>query len=197
MPFQTKENGIIKKQMKINSHSREEVNELEIKIAKEKTIQVDVITQIDNPCARKVKFKDVRKVNIGLCNKDLLCLRKKRKGAMMNCIVFILRLKYEDLFKEVHIKVFNTGKLEIPGIQDDKFLEDALDHLVSKLQPYITTKLSYERENISTVLINSNFTANYYIDRNALYNLLKYKYKLNTSYDPCSYPGVRLSLIHI
>jgi len=51
--------------------------------------------------------------------------------------------------------------------------------------------LSYAEKNISTVLINSNFTANYYIDRNALYNLLKYKYKLNTSYDPCSYPGVR------
>lgn len=191
IPFQTKGNGIIKKQMKINCHTTEEVSALDGKIKKEKMIQVDIISQINNPNARKVKFKDVRKVNIGLCNKDLLCLRKKKKGAMMNCIVFIARLKYREIFKEVHIKVFNTGKLEIPGIQDDMFMIDALDQLVLELQPYITSKLSYAEENISTVLINSNFTANYYINRNALYNLLKYKYKLNTCYDPCSYPGVR------
>jgi len=189
--FQTNGNGIIKKQMKINCHTVDEVIQLDSKIEKEKMIQVDVITQINNPSARKVKFKDVRKVNIGICNKDLLCLRKKKKGAMMNCIVFIVRLKYGQIFKEVHIKVFNTGKLEIPGIQDDMFLIEALDQLVLELQPYIASILSYAKEDISTVLINSNFTANYYINRNSLYNLLKYKYKLNTCYDPCSYPGVR------
>ena len=191
IPYQKKSNGVIKKQMKMNCHTPDGVIKLDEKIKDEKMIQVDIISQINNPDARKVKFKDVRKVNIGLCKKDLLCLRKKKKGAMMNCIVVILRLKYGEIFKEVHIKIFNTGKLEIPGIQDDAFLLDALDHLVLTIQPFIQTELTYAAEKIDTVLINSNFTSNYYINRNTLYNILKYKYKLNTCYDPCSYPGVR------
>ena len=43
----------------------------------------------------------------------------------------------------------------------------------------------------STVLINSNFRCNYYIDRPKLYARLRDHYKLNTSYDPCSYPGIQ------
>ena len=189
--YQCQRDGVIKKQMKVNSHSTEDVDLLEEKIKKERMIQVDIISQINNPNARKVKFKDVRKINVGLCKKDLLCLRKKKKGAMMNCFVLILRLKYKDVFKEVHIKVFNTGKLEIPGIQEDAFMIKAIDYLLVELQPFIKTPLTYEPTKIVNVLINSNFSANYYINRNELYNILKYKYKLNTSYDPCSYPGVR------
>jgi len=28
----------------------------------------------------------------------------------------ILRFPYQGKYKEIHVKVFNTGKLEIPGI---------------------------------------------------------------------------------
>ena len=41
-----------------------------------------------------------------------------------------------------------------------------------------------------TVLINSNFTCNYFIDREKLFNILKYKYKIKSNYDSCSYPGI-------
>ena len=44
---------------------------------------------------------------------------------------------------------------------------------------------------IETVLINSNFSCDYYIDRNILYNILKYNYKIAAIYDPCSYPGIQ------
>ena len=41
-----------------------------------------------------------------------------------------------------------------------------------------------------TVLINSNFNCGYFINRDKLFDKLKIKYKLHTSYDPCSYPGI-------
>ena len=41
-----------------------------------------------------------------------------------------------------------------------------------------------------TVLINSNFNCGYYINRDKLFDKLKYKYRIHTSYDPCSYPGI-------
>ena len=40
-------------------------------------------------------------------------------------------------------------------------------------------------------LINSNFSANYFIDRNKFCNILKYKYNIHTMFDPCSYPGIQ------
>jgi len=42
-----------------------------------------------------------------------------------------------------------------------------------------------------TVLINSNFNCGYYINREALYDILKFKYNIQCIYDPCSYPGIQ------
>ena len=85
MPYQTNNNCIIKKQIKINCFSKEVVKlEKNIKNEKEqvinnskKIISQDIISKIDNPNARKLKFKDVRKINIGITKKDLTCLRKR------------------------------------------------------------------------------------------------------------------------
>ena len=56
-------------------------------------------------------------------------------------------------------------------------------------------KTNYNLNKIETVLINSNFNCGFYIDRDNLYNLLKSKYNLNVSYDPCSYPGIQCKYI--
>jgi hypothetical protein len=40
-------------------------------------------------------------------------------------------------------------------------------------------------------MINSNFSCGYYINREKMYKLLKYKYKINSNFDPCSYPGIQ------
>ena len=141
--YQTMQPGIIKKQIKISCETKEESNLLNEKIKKSKMIIVDIIKFIDNPTARKLKYKDVRKINIGIAKKDLISYRTKTKGAFYNCFVVILRIKFNDIYKEVHIKVFNTGKLEIPGIQSDDFLHLALNKLVELLQPACGDDLYY------------------------------------------------------
>tara|TARA_B100002051_G_C16718889_1_gene631119 strand:- start:536 stop:1618 length:1083 start_codon:yes stop_codon:yes gene_type:complete len=196
LKYQTMQSGIIKKQIKISCESKEESNILNEKIKNSEMIIVDIIKFIDNPTARKLKYKDVRKINMGIAKKDLISYRTKTKGAFYNCFVVILRVKFNDVYKEVHIKVFNTGKLEIPGIQSDDFLHLALNKLVELLQPVCGDDLCYNANNIDTVLINSNFTCNYYIDRDKLSQLLKYKYKLHVNYDPCSYPGIQVKFYY-
>jgi hypothetical protein len=54
-----------------------------------------------------------------------------------------------------------------------------------------TVELDYKDNSVETVLINSNFNCGYYINREKLFNLLKYKYKIQAIYDPCSYPGIQ------
>ena len=78
----------------------------------------------------------------------------------------MLRIMYDNNYKEIHVKVFNTGKLEIPGIQSNIFLYKALDKLITILQPFCENTLFYNTTEIETVLINSNFSCNYYINSN-------------------------------
>jgi TATA-box binding protein (TBP) (component of TFIID and TFIIIB) len=107
--------------------------------------------------------------------------------------VLILRIKdrASDSFKEMHVKVFNTGKLEIPGIQTDESLTQVLDLLISTLTPIVGNNIGYIPNKCETVLINSNFNCGYFINRDKLYNILKYKYRINSNYDACSYPGIQ------
>ena len=192
--YENPEEGVLKKQIKINSINIEEVEALEKQLASEdkiNNVSYEIIQKIDNPNARKNKFKDIRKINIGINTKDLISYRKKKKGAFYNCFALILRIFYNNKFKEIHIKVFNTGKLEIPGIQTDEMLYLSLKNLLNLLQPFIQKKLEYNKDNIETVLINSNFSCNYIINRNKLFDIIKFNYNITALYDPCSYPGIQ------
>jgi hypothetical protein len=189
--------GIIKKSMKINCNNEEEVKVLEQNLEKykEPNMLVNIISQINNTGKIK-KFKDIRKVDMGLCKKDLISFKKKKKGAFYNCFAIILRIKYKNIFKEVHVKIFNTGKLEIPGIQYDDLLLTTLDKVVEILKPFTMPNLTYIKDKIDTVLINSNFSCGFYVNRDALHKCLKYDYKIQSAYDPCSYPGIQCKFFY-
>ena len=105
-------NGVVKKQMKFNSTAPEELEFIKDKLVNELYADEHIITNINNPTGR-IKFKDVRKVSIGICKKDLLSYRCKKKSAFYNCFVLIMRMKNENDndFKEHHVKIFNTVKL--------------------------------------------------------------------------------------
>jgi hypothetical protein len=117
--------------------------------------------------------------------------RCKKKSAFYNCFVLILRTKIDDIFREFHVKVFNTGKLEIPGIQTEKIFVVILKQVLDTLQPFIDYKIDYKPDTNETVLINSNFNCGFYINRENLYEILKMKYNIQSIYDPCSYPGIQ------
>ena len=191
--YQEQKEGIIKKQIKINCLSKKESEKLNIIIKNEENyIYCSQILIID----KITLYKDIRKINIGISSKDLITLKNKKKGAFYNCFVLIVRIKVKNVFKEINIKVFNTGKLEIPGIQDENDLIKTLDLVIKILQPFIKKKITYLKKNIKNVLINSNFSCNYFINRNILCNILKNKYLIDVIYDPCSYPGIQCKYYH-
>lgn len=191
IPYFKPENGIIKKQMKFNSLTKEELDEINTRLLSEPYYEENIISHIDNPNGR-IKFKDIRKVSIGISKKDIMSYRSKQKSAFYNCFVLILRLKMDDTFKEFHIKVFNTGKIEIPGIRNDEVFDLILGEIIKILQPHINSHLTYKSDTNETILINSNFNCGFFINRESLCNLLKYKYNIQAIYDPCcSYQGIQ------
>jgi len=197
MRYDTHANGIVKKQMKFNSISQEEVDEIENNMKDEFYVVNQIMTSIRNPSGKKDWFKDVRKISVGLSMKDVTTYRDKKKCAFYNCFVIIIRIKIEDetdtsygTFREFHVKIFNTGKIEIPGIQTGYHLKTVMDHVLMYIRSIIDEPISYVGE-CDTVLINSNFNCGFYIHREILFDILKTKYNIQCIFDPCSYPGIQ------
>ena len=185
--------GVVKKQMKIVSKTPEEYEEYRQKLADVPYYVENIIKQINNPAARRIKFKDERKITVGISKKDIMNCRGKVKNAFYNCFAMILRFKFEGVFREIHVKVFNTGKMEIPGILNAGLLTVVKGMVLDIISPHVTTKLEFvETDSEDNVLINSNFNCGYFINREKLHYILRgSKYRIESAYDPCSYPGVK------
>lgn len=207
--YYSRKEGVIKKQIKFQTTDPTFVASIKEKLENQPRYYDEyVIEHIENLNGR-IPYKDQRKISIGLCKKDLQGANVKKKRAFFNCFVLILRINggiappeqraNEDdiLYKEMHVKVFNTGKLEIPGIQEDATLLNVLHLLVSVLRPYLGDDLQYIQNRCETALINSNFNCGFFIDRDKLFQLLKYKYRMNCNYDSCSYPGIQSKFYYI
>lgn len=189
MPYNNMSNGIIKKQMKFISNNIDELNNIQEKLCNYKIIDQYIIQHVEQEQGNKYLYKDVRKISIGICNKDLISQRSKKKSAFYNCFVIILRVLFKSEFKEIHVKVFNTGKIEIPGVQCEQLFQESIMYIRDLLRELYDKNI--ELREYETVLINSNFECNYCINRSKLFDILKNKHNLNVSYDPCSYPGIQ------
>lgn len=185
--------GVIRKQIKIVSKNKEDYVAYTLKLQGIKMYNEQIIKQIDNPFARSIKFKDERKLTIGISKKDIL-LSQKKKNAFFNCFALVIRIKFQGSFKEIHIKVFNTGKMEIPGLANEEIYHIVRVTILRILQQcHSDISLNYLEDcNCdNNILINSNFNCGFFIQRDCLYSILSTKYGIETSYDPCTYPGIK------
>ena len=193
IPYWEPKEGIIKKQIKVVSKVPEECEEYKRKLVGIPYYVETILKQINNPGTRRIQFKDERKITVGMSKKDIINCRSKVKNAFYNCFAMIVRFEFEGLFREIHVKVFNTGKLEIPGILNSRLLVIVKQMILQYIQPHIETPLFFvEINREENILINSNFNCGFYINREKLHKILKTpKYAIETAYEPCSYPGVK------
>lgn len=182
IPYYFNREGVIKKQIKMTIEDDETVKG---------KLQEYTNHEVDIEDISKKKTKVIKKISIGTSSKDLVSYRTKKKGAFYNCFVVIFRILHEGSFKEMHVKIFNTGKMEIPGVPKDSILNNLLEKLLKMLNSApLNLDVEIKENSFETVLINSNFTCGFNIQRENLVDILKLNYKLSVSYDPCSYPGI-------
>jgi len=193
MEYWKPEIGIVKKQIKVVFKCREDIQEYQKKLEHIEYYQEHILKQIDNPDAISIQFKDERKITIGVSKKDLIVQKTKIKNAFYNCMALVFRFPFDGVHREVHVKIFNTGKMEIPGVVNHQMLEYVKTLILQFLQPHVEEPLYFEENYLEEhVLINSNFSCGYFVARERLYDLLSGdKYRLETTYDPCNYPGVK------
>lgn len=177
--------GIIKKQMKLTTFTEGDTKKYEGMIKEHYNGVLEMISMKTEP-----SYKCVQKASVGLSNKDVIGFRySNNKRAFYNCVAIVMRVLNDGVYKEFHLKLFNTGKMEIPGIRESHNIYVALDEFMKILREfypdvkYMTT--------IRTILINSNFHTGFEIDRQKTVHMLKAKYNMIAMYDPCLYPGVQ------
>jgi hypothetical protein len=68
--------------------------------------------------------------------------------------------------------------------------ETVLHNIIEILQPFHDYALQYKQKS-DIILINSNFSCGFFINREILYDILRNKYNIQAIYDPCSYPGIQ------
>ena len=186
IPYANQCEGIIKKQIKITFEDIDNFNKYKTKI-NENYSNVDIYDLSKN--------KIVKNIIVGISNKDLLSTKKKKKGAFYNCFTIIYRILIKHKFKEIHIKIFKTGKIEIPGVKEDTILDNVLNKLLNLFNNTLNINIK-SINNLETILINSNFNCGFNINRENLVTILQSKYNISTTYDPCSYPGIMCKLYY-
>jgi hypothetical protein len=191
--------GVVKKQMKIVSKTPEELDDYLQRLQHLTFYREQIIKQINTVNVRRVKYRDERKLSVGISQKDLLNARSKKKNAFYNCFAIILRINLDGGdFREIHVKIFNTGKMEIPGVLNSDVLDMVKAHLLDMLRPLMVAVVATEplafldNRECDGVLINSNFNCGFNVDRDRLYAILRSdKYGIEAAYDSCSYPGIK------
>jgi len=185
------EEGVVQKQCLFKCYEKEEYEKqmemIDIHKANGEIIKQEITTHIDNTTGH-IKFKNIKKIIIGVSHKDISKLKFQNKHMFYNCCVLIVRLFNKEInqYEEYHLKIFKTGKLEIPGSKNDKMFEILLE--------YIKKLLNQNYNSYTTILCNTNFSSNYTIIREKLYDLLINKYDIQAYFSPTSHHSIQCKM---
>lgn len=132
---------------------------------------------------------------IGYSKRDLFSKRGVSDKTFFNQSTIVLRKAINPQgtdFKEVNIKLFGNGGIQMTGIPAEDFAQETLVWLIEelkKVQPTVFRETP-ELQKFKVQLINSDYQVAYPINRNALHSILSNNYKLFSTFESTIYQGV-------
>lgn len=153
----------------------------------------------------KIEFGDEDRR--GTSKKDIENKKVKKKKVFYNQATIIFKIISENTKKEVNMKVFTNGNIQMTGLksaEDGKKAINLFYQETKNLKGIITNKENgslntvngidnpddFEIKDFQIVLINSDYSTHFKIKRDVLHNILVKDYGIFSSYEPCIYPGV-------
>lgn len=140
----------------------------------------------------KQRAKAQEKIVIGTCSRDELTKRKKSKNIFFNQSTLVVRrLTSGTSYKEVNIKLFKNGGIQMTGIPSDTFARETLDWLAKQLTLFSEPVLDGppKPHRYAVQLINSDYQVNGSINREKLHEVLVTEYNLFSSFESTIYQG--------
>lgn len=132
----------------------------------------------------------------GTCFKDIMLKPKETKTSFFNQSTIIIRREVSPCnWKEINIKLFRNGGIQMTGVRSIEMAADALRWLVAFLTncctaaPIFSGEPNIHKEQVQ--LVNTDFSIGAKIKRDSLHRVLVDKYCLNSSYESAIYQGVK------
>jgi len=133
---------------------------------------------------------------LGWSYKDVFTNRKISEKTFFNQSTIVVRRKIseekEDSWKEVNIKLFANGGIQMTGVTSEEFARAALEWLYQLILTFPESPFS-QKVNIhrfSVQLINTDYSINRFINQDALHKLLINEYNLFSMLEKTIYQGV-------
>ncbi len=120
-----------------------------------------------------------------------------RKTFFFNQATLVIRREVAPLhWKEINIKLFRNGGVQMTGVRSEAMSWDAIQWLCTHIQERCTEARVFESPTVTVQkmqiqLVNTDFSIGAKIRRDVLYKLLSEKYHLTVSYEPSIYQGVK------
>lgn len=140
----------------------------------------------------KMEYKgDVK----GTSFKDIMLKPKDSKKSFFNQATLVVRREVSPLnWKEINVKLFRNGGVQMTGVRSLEMSTDTLRWLVAFLQTQCATPVFASSPTIckeQVQLINTDFSIGSKLRRDVLHTVLSETYRLNSSYESAIYQGVK------
>jgi TATA-box binding protein (TBP) (component of TFIID and TFIIIB) len=162
-----------------------------------------IIIPIWYPDEGILKFEHKNMV-LGTSYKDVFTNRKITSKSFFNQSTIVVRRKInsdtssKEGFKEVNVKLFANGGIQMTGVVSEEFAYDAVQYLLSIINN-IPAKIFNEPakiEKFSTKLINTDYELNKFINQDALHKILINEYNLFSMLEKTIYQGVNTKFFY-
>lgn len=141
----------------------------------------------------KMEFKGSVK---GTSFKDIMLKPKDSKKSFFNQATIVIRREVSPLsWKEINIKLFRNGGVQMTGVRSIEMSSEAVHWLVQFIverctaSPIFATTPTVHKEQVQ--LINTDFSIGAKVRRDVLHHVLSETYRLNSSYESAIYQGVK------
>jgi TATA-box binding protein (TBP) (component of TFIID and TFIIIB) len=141
---------------------------------------------------------------LGASHKDIFTNRKITSKSFFNQSTIVLRRRFqnedekEDNWKEVNVKLFANGGIQMTGVTSEPFARDSIEWLLQTFKsldesPFNGTP---KIDRFSVQLINTDYALNKFINQDALHKILINEYNLFSMLEKTIYQGVNTKFFY-
>ena len=154
------------------------------------------------PAEGILKFEHKKNV-MGYSHKDIFTNRKSTAKSFFNQSTMIVRklvptTEEQTAFKQVNIKLFGNGGIQMTGVMSEAFARTTIEWLLEQIK--LLPEMPFEKppviERLSTQLINTDYKIDKFINQEALHQILIAEYNLFSMLEKTIYQGINTKFFY-
>jgi TATA-box binding protein (TBP) (component of TFIID and TFIIIB) len=140
---------------------------------------------------------------LGASHKDIFTNRKITSKSFFNQSTLVIRRKIVDNkqevgWKEVNVKLFANGGIQMTGVTSESFARETIDWLLNVIKSFPDSPFegTPSIDRFSVQLINTDYALNKFINQDALHKILINEYNLFSMLEKTIYQGVNTKFFY-